>query len=53
VVVRWTEYGEAQATDEFVLDPLEAPARADGLWLEVVVFAHGQAGARLISRPAP
>ena len=53
LVVRWTEYGEARATDEILLEPPAGANAAAGWWLEVVIFAPGQAGARLVSPPAP
>jgi hypothetical protein len=53
MIVRWTEYGEAHATDEFVLDLPTAADPDEALWVEVVIFASGQAGARLVSGPGP
>lgn len=50
LAIRWTEYGEAHVIDDVVLDP---PAGASRVWLEVTIFARGQAGARLVSAPAP
>ena len=48
VVVSWKEHGEVQSTDPFMLDaPAEVQA-GDTLWLEVVIYAPGLAGARLI-----
>ena len=46
VVISWKEYGQPHKTDEFVIripDQLD-PARP--AWLEVIIFAMGQAGAR-------
>ena len=48
MVVSWREYGAVKQTDEFVVKPPEAPNPGGLLMLEVVVFAPGQAGARLI-----
>ena len=48
VLIRWREHGEAKQLPEFgieVPDDLEPGVPA---WVEVVVFAPGQAGARLI-----
>ncbi len=53
LVVRWTEYGESRATDEILLEPPAGASTGAGWWLEVVIFAPGQAGARLVSPPAP
>ena len=53
LVIRWTEHGEPYAIEDVVLDP---PKGADGtpvVWLEVTIFARGQAGARLVTAPAP
>lgn len=46
-VVTWKERGEPQTTGEFVI---EAPDRVDPsrpAWLEVIIFAPGDAGARI------
>lgn len=48
VVISWKEHGEPQQTDEFIVE-----ARSDlrpnvSTWMEVTIFAPGQAGARLI-----
>lgn len=53
LVVRWTEYGEARATDEILLEAPAGESAGAGWWLEVLIFAPGQAGARLVSPPAP
>ena len=53
VLVRWAEYGEAHSTDEFVIKVPKDMAPGSIAWLEVIVFARGQAGARLISNPRP
>lgn len=48
LVITWKEYGDPKTTGEFVVD---VPANLDTgrpAWLEVVVFAMGQAGARLV-----
>lgn len=51
MVVSWKEYGQAQSTKEFVVEPggdidLNSPA-----WLEVTIFAAGQAGAKFVQAP--
>jgi hypothetical protein len=48
VLVRWEEQGEAMNTGEFVIDFPPDAKRGDKYWLEVVIYAPGQAGARLI-----
>ena len=48
VVVSWKEHGEAQSTDPFRLDPPAGAQAGDTLWLEVVIYAPGLAGARLV-----
>lgn len=53
IVVRWAEYGEAHSTDEFVIKVPKDMTPGSIAWLEVIVFARGQAGARLISDPRP
>lgn len=48
VEVTWKEQGQANTTGNFVIDP---PASADSghpWWIEVVIFAPGQAGAKLV-----
>ena len=46
VVVSWKEHGEAQSTDPFRLEPPAGVQAGDTLWLEVVIYAPGLAGAR-------
>ena len=48
VVVRWKEHGNPHQTDAFVVELPEDVVPGDVVWLEVIVFAAGQAGARLI-----
>ena len=48
LTVSWEEYGEPQQIDEFVLEVGEELDPATPAWLEVVIFARGQAGARFI-----
>jgi hypothetical protein len=48
VVVSWKEYGQPHNTGEFVIDIPEEFDTGKPAWLEVVIFAMGQAGARLI-----
>ena len=50
ILVTWRERGEAKGTDEFTVElPVDA-GRGDALWLEVVIYAPGLAGARLLQR---
>lgn len=53
LVVRWTEHGEPHEIADVVLDPPAGVGRAPRTRLEVTIFAPGQAGARLVSAPAP
>lgn len=48
MIVSWTEYGKPHQTDEFVIEIPESLDRGQPVWLEVVVFAMGQAGATLV-----
>jgi len=47
VQVTWKEQGQAQATGNFVIDPPASLDPSRQLWMEVVIFAPGQAGAKL------
>ncbi|MDX1381253.1 MAG: hypothetical protein R3233_09035 [Xanthomonadales bacterium] len=47
VVVSWREHGKPQGTDEFVIEVPENWNGARAARVEVVIFAPGQAGARL------
>jgi len=53
LAIRWTEYGEPHAIEDVVLDPPKGVGGTPVARLEVVIFAAGQAGARLVSAPAP
>lgn len=48
VLVSWKERGEPQSTDPFVLDPPADLQAGGSVWLEVVIYAPGLAGARLV-----
>jgi hypothetical protein len=48
VVVRWRERGELHQTDEFSINPSAGTRPGEVFSVEVVVFAPGQAGARLV-----
>jgi len=47
-VVRWRERGEVHQTGEFSIDPPPGTRPGDVFRVEVIVFAPGQAGARLV-----
>jgi len=47
VVIRWKEHGQPQQTDEFTIKMPGAARPGDAYRVEVIVFAPGQAGARL------
>ena len=53
IVVSWKEYGEAHRTAEFVVKVPAAMQPGSSAWLEIIVFASGQAGARLVNPPGP
>lgn len=53
IVIRWKEQGVPQSMDEFVVAVPDGMTRGTSAWLEVIVFAKGQAGARLITDPGP
>ena len=48
LVVSWKEYGKPHKTGEIVMDFPEDLVAGRPAWLEVVIFAMGQAGAQLI-----
>ena len=48
IQVTWSERGESKATDEFVVDTPAWSKAGDSLWLEVVIYSAGLAGARLV-----
>ena len=47
VVIRWKEHGQPQQTEEFTIQALESTLPGNEFVVEVIVFAPGQAGARL------
>lgn len=53
IVIRWKEHGASQGTEEFIVKVPDGMAPGTNAWLEVIVFARGQAGARLITDPGP
>ncbi len=50
--VSWKEHGEPRGTDEFVIEVPQGMPAGTVAEVEVVIFAPGQAGARLV-RKAP
>lgn len=49
-VVSWKEWGQPHQTAEIVLDLPEGLYPEKPVWLEVVIFAMGQAGAQFIQQ---
>jgi hypothetical protein len=47
VVIRWSEHGQSQQTDEFTVQRPDSAVPGSEFVVEVIVFAPGQAGARL------
>jgi hypothetical protein len=52
LVISWREYGEARSTGEVIVEPPATMEPGQPAWLEIVIYAAGQAGARLITPPA-
>lgn len=50
VLVRWREHGAAHSTGEFVIEIPDTLRPGEAAVMEVVIFAPGEAGARLIQR---
>lgn len=46
--ITWKERGVAKATPDFVLKTKAFSGLGKALWIEVVIFAPGQAGAKLV-----
>ena len=53
IVVSWKEYGEPHRTAEFLVKIPAGMQPGSAAWMEVIVFAPGQAGAKLVSPPGP
>lgn len=51
VQVSWKEQGQAHATGNFVIQPPANLDLARPMWIEVVIFAPGQAGAKMVQYP--
>ena len=52
VVIRWKEHGQPHQTDEFTIKLPQDASPGDAFVVEVVIFAPGQAGARLLDAAA-
>lgn len=48
VLVTWKERGIPYSTPEFVLTPPQVLEAGRPIWIEVLIFAPGEAGARLV-----
>jgi len=48
MVVSWSEYGQKQSTKNFIIEPGADIDTQKPAWLEVTIFAAGQAGAKFI-----
>ena len=48
MVVSWKEYGQEHSTRDFVVEPGRDIDASKPAWLEVTIFAAGQAGARFV-----
>jgi hypothetical protein len=48
VIISWKEHGEAHQTGEFVIDVPDHLDPQQAAWLQVIIFAPGQAGAKLV-----
>jgi len=47
VMISWKEYGQPHQTGEFVIEAPDHLTPDRPAWLEVIIFARGQAGAKL------
>jgi hypothetical protein len=52
MLIRWTEHGQPHRTDPFILEVPSNASPGDAFQVEVIVFAPGQAGARLVDAEA-
>ncbi|MBT8050725.1 MAG: hypothetical protein HKO85_08075 [Xanthomonadales bacterium] len=48
IQVRWSEHAAPHSTEPFTVEPPEAAAQGSVFWLQIEVFAPGQAGATLV-----
>lgn len=48
VLVRWREHGIERSTPEFVIEIPDAMRPGEPAFVEVIIFAPGEAGARLV-----
>jgi hypothetical protein len=51
MVVSWKEYRQEHSTKEFVVEPGKDIDVGKPAWLEVTIFAAGQAGAKFVQPP--
>jgi hypothetical protein len=51
MVVSWKEHGQDYSTGEFTVEPGKEIDVSKPTWLEVTIFAAGQAGARFVQPP--
>lgn len=50
LIIQWKEHGQTHTTGEFAVERPAEIEPGQETWLEVVIFAMGQAGARLVQR---
>jgi hypothetical protein len=51
VQVSWKEQAQGHTTGNFVIEPPAGLDPSRPMWIEVVIFAPGQAGAKLVQHP--
>jgi hypothetical protein len=51
MVVSWKEHGQDHSTKEFVVEPGKDIDASKPAWLEITIFAAGQAGAKFVQPP--
>ena len=52
MLIRWMEHGQPHQTDPFILEVPPSGSPGEAFRVEVIVFAPGQAGARLVDAEA-
>jgi hypothetical protein len=52
MLIRWLEHGQPHQTDEFTPELPPGASPGDAFRVEVIIFAPGQAGARLVDARA-
>jgi hypothetical protein len=53
ITIRWREYGREHAMEPFVVRVPDSMPEGTVAWLMVLVYAPGQAGAKLVTDPGP